>query len=130
MTSFGKRAGIKFLVLVALAISPKLAFAQMKLDGSVPVGRAGLVIIQQNAEPGSVGIVEFKFSAPGAAGGYALNFCIGPAANPCGTPLSYAVTVPAGQSRLAVVNAKVFEHDELVVTQGTGVPVPFSVAMQ
>lgn len=113
-----------------MAALPKMALAQITLDGTVPTGRAGLVIIQQNNEPGTVGIVEFKFSAPGSGGGYALNFCVGPTANPCGMPYSYVVNVPAGQSRLAVVNARAFEHNVLVVTQGTSVPVPFSVTMQ
>jgi hypothetical protein len=116
--------------LLAGTAIPGLARAEITLDGTVPVGRAGITIIQPNNELGSTGVVEFKFSAPGTGNGYALNFCIGPAANPCGTANAYVVTVPEGQSRLAIVNARLFERNELVVGQGTSVPVPFSVQMQ
>lgn len=52
-----------------------------------------------NKQPKSSGVLKFKFSAP-TAGAYAFNFCIGPAANPCGLPTSYVVVVLGSEERL------------------------------
>lgn len=59
-----------------------------------------------------------------------MNFCIGPASNPCGASSDYVVTVPGGQERLAVVEAGVFKKSVLVVTQGTASDLPFSVTIE
>lgn len=101
------------------------------LYGTIPATTppTPVVILEANGEDGPGGILKFKFSAP-QAGAYALNFCIGPAANPCGMPDSYVVTVPAGEERLAVIEAGIFRHNVLVVTQGTATPIPFAVTME
>jgi hypothetical protein len=120
-------AGVAALTLVSLIAQP--TFAAITLSGTVPVGRAGLVLIQANRQLKSSGVLKFKFSAP-TAGAYAFNFCIGPAANPCGLPTSYVVVVRGGEERLAVVDASVFVDNVLTVGQGTNNPLPFSVTIE
>jgi hypothetical protein len=99
------------------------------LNGTVPPSHTPLVIIQANGENGPGGLLKFKFSAP-QAGAYSMNFCIGPESNPCGTSSDYVVVVPAGQERLAVVDAGVFKTNVLVVGQGTADALPFSVTIE
>lgn len=120
-------AGTASLILVSLMAQS--AFAAITLNGTVPVGRAGLVLIQANKQPKTSGVLKFKFSAPNA-GAYAFNFCIGPAPNPCGLPTSYVVVVHGGEEKLAVVDASVFTNNVLVVAQGTNNPLPFSVTIE
>lgn len=120
-------AAIAVLSLVTLSIQD--AFASITLNGTVPTGQAGLVVIQANKQPKSSGVLKFKFSAP-TAGAYAFNFCIGPASNPCGLPTSYVVVVPGGEERLAVVDASFFINKVLTVSQGTNNPLPFSVTIE
>jgi hypothetical protein len=120
-------AGTVCLLLVSLMA--QAAFAAITLNGTVPTGRAGLVVIQANKQPKTSGVLKFKFSAPNA-GAYAFNFCIGPASNPCGLPTSYVVVVPGGEERLAVVDASVFTNNVLTVSQGTNTPLPFSVTIE
>jgi hypothetical protein len=100
------------------------------LNGTIPGSSPdGVVIIQANGENGPGGVLKFKFSAP-QAGAYAFNFCIGPASNPCGEASDYVVNVPAGQERLAVVEAGLFKKSILVVTQGTSDDLPFAVTIE
>jgi hypothetical protein len=99
------------------------------LNGTIPSSRNPLVIIEANGEAGPGGILKFKFSAP-QAGAYTMNFCIGPASNPCGTDSDYVVTVPGGQERLAVIEAGIFRNSILVVSQGTSETLPFSVTIE
>lgn len=120
-------AAIAVLSLVTLSIQD--AFASITLNGTVPTGQAGLVVIQANKQPKSSGVLKFKFSAP-TAGAYAFNFCIGPASNPCGLPTSYVVVVPGGEERLAVVDASFFINKVLTVSQGTNNPLPFAVTIE
>src|SRR5277367_2273813 len=94
------------------------------LNGTIPSGSTPMVVIEANGESGPGGILKFKFSAP-KAGAYGMNFCIGPASNPCGTASDYVVTVPGGQERLAVIEAGVFRNSVLVVSQGTSESLPF-----
>jgi hypothetical protein len=99
------------------------------LNGTIPSSRSPLVIIQANGEKGPGGILKFKFSAP-QAGAYTMNFCIGPASNPCGTLSDFVVTVPGGEERLAIVEAGVFRNNVLVVSQGTSEVLPFAVTVE
>ncbi len=117
------------LALAGWALAPAASFAAITIDGTVPVSRTGILLIQANHQPGATGVVKFKFTAP-QKGAYTLGFCIGPASNPCGMATSYVVQVQGGESQLAVVNANVFENNVLVVAQGTSTPVPFSVSME
>ena len=119
-------AGFVALTLVSLIAQP--AFASITLNGTVPVGQAGLVIIQANKQTKSTGVLKFLFSAP-TAGAYTLNFCIGPETNPCGTSTSYVVVVPGGEKGMAVVDASFFTNNVLTVSQGTNSPLPFSVTI-
>jgi hypothetical protein len=115
--------GVTLLVLIV-----QRAFAYLTLNGTVPAGGT-VVILQPHHQQGATGTVKFKFSAP-RPGGYAFNFCIGPAANPCGMPGAYVVVVPASEERLAVVPASMLANNVLVVGQGTKDPLPFSVQME
>ncbi len=100
------------------------------LNGTIPGSSSeGVVIIEANGEGGPSGILKFKFSAP-QAGAYGMAFCIGPASNPCGEASDYVVIVPAGQERLAVVEAGVFKKNVLVVTQPTSEDLPFAVTIE
>jgi len=121
-------AAITGLFLSILSVQ-QTAFAAITLTGTVPTTRAGIVIIQANKQPKVSGVLKFKFSAP-TAGAYSLNFCIGPAANPCGTRNSYVVVVPGGEERLAVVDASFFAGNVLIVSQGTSSPLPFAVTIE
>jgi hypothetical protein len=126
---------VRVLLLTAIAITLSVlivqrAFAYLTLNGTVPAGGT-VVILQAHHQPGATGTLKFKFSAPAPRpGGYAFNFCIGPATNPCGVPNAYVVVVPASEERLAVVPASVFANNVLVVSQGTKDPLPFSVEME
>src|SRR5208283_569428 len=104
----------------------------ISLSGMVAVGKAGLVIVQEHKLSGTIGTLKFKFSAPASNAGvkYALNFCIGPAKNPCGSRTSYVVVVPEGEERIGVVPASIFRNNVPVVTQGTKVPVPFAATIE
>lgn len=126
----GIRAWLVTAAVLSLAtLSVQYAFASITLNGTVPTGQAGFVVIQANKQPKSSGVLKFKFSAP-TAGAYTFNFCIGPASNPCGLPTSYVVVVPGGEERLAVVDASFFVNKVLTVSQGTNSPLPFSVTIE
>lgn len=132
------KAGLKACVAISVALAlltlciPE-ARAYITLNGMVPVGRNGIVILQAHKLSGATtDTLKFKFTAPtfNAGVAYALSFCIGPASNPCGLPTSYVVQVPGGEERLAVVPASVFANNVLVVGQGTARPVPYSVTIE
>jgi len=123
---------LKIVLAIALVLSVVIvreAFAAITLTGTIPTGQRTVVIIPANGQTGARGTLKFLFSAP-TAGAYSLSFCIGPAANPCGTPGAYIVNVPGGQQRLAVVDASFFVDKVLVVGQGTSVALPFSVTVE
>lgn len=116
-------------VLFASTAAP--AFAAITMQGNVPTGRAGLVIIPVNKQLKGTGVLKFKFSAPAPKpGGYALSFCVGPASNPCGMANSFVVNVPASEERIVLIDASVFATNVLTVGQGTSTPVPFAVEIE
>ncbi len=123
---FSKFFAVLFLLVAVVAQN---ACASIELKGSLPGGTKSLVIIKPHGQRGLTGMLKFKFSAPGS-GAYALNFCIGPESNPCGLPTSYVVTVPAGEERLAVVDARMLMSNVLVVGQGTTSVVPYAVTIE
>ncbi len=107
------------------------------LTGTIPATKppTQVVILEANPHIESGGCpLKFKFSAPlpdnEAPVPYALDFCFGPAASPCGPHTVFAVNVPGGQERLAVVDAGIFKDNVLAVSQGTKVPIPFAVTME
>lgn len=132
MNNATKTFSIIAVGLVLLAILAQEAFAAITLSGMVPVSKAGIVILQANKMSATTDTLKFKFSAPAFNAGvaYSLDFCIGPASNPCGSPTSYLVVVPDGQEQLAVVPASIFTGNVLTVSQGTKVPVPFAVTIE
>jgi hypothetical protein len=96
------------------------------LSGTIPPGGKAVVIDLHKLSEGNI---TFKFSAPPVSAGvpYKVSFCIGPKDNPCGAPLSHDTEVPAGESRTLTTDALVFSCNELVVGQGTGVTVPYTI---
>ncbi len=74
-------------------------------------------------------LVRLTMSAPPVNAGvpYALTYCIGPAANPCGFSNDWTVEVPAGQTVVRTVPASLFTNKVFVVGQGTKKPVPYKV---
>ena len=110
-------------------IPVKDAFASITLNGTIPPGQNPVVVIPPNNQPAATGTLKFKFSVP-QAGPYAMNFCIGATDNPCGTSDSYVVVVPAGEERLAIVDASFFTNKVLVVSQGTATALPYVVTVE
>jgi hypothetical protein len=124
------KAAVLATVVVAGTGVP-LAWAQLAVNGTIPPGGVPVVVIQATRQRTPSHLLRFKFSAPAPQpGGYAVAFCIGPAANPCGLSTSYVVQVPAGEERLAVIDSNVFTNNVLVAGQGTSVSVPFAVVME
>lgn len=121
------------VALAQLTVCVRQARAYITLNGMVPVGKNGVVILQAHKLSGTTtDTLKFKFTAPtfNAGVNYALSFCIGPSNNPCGLPTSYVVNVPGGEERLAVVPSSVFANNVLTVGQGTTRPVPYSVTIE
>jgi hypothetical protein len=129
MKTAGKFVATALVALATASLMIQPAFAAITLNGTVPLGQQGLVIIQANKQVKAAGVLKFKFSAP-QPGAYAFNFCIGPVSNPCGLPTSYVVVVNGGEERLAVVDASFFTNKVLTVSQGTNTPLPFSVTIE
>lgn len=104
------------------------------ITGTIPPRKPPkpIVLIQADPMSGPGGPRTFKFSAPLSPSPvhYALTFCVGPAANPCGLPTSQTVNVPAGQQKVEVINTDLFKNNVLVVGQGTKVPVAFAVTIE
>jgi hypothetical protein len=74
-------------------------------------------------------LVRLTMSAPPVNAGvsYALTYCIGPVANPCGLPGEWTVEVSAGQTVVRTVPASAFTNKVFVVGQGTKKAVPYKV---
>jgi hypothetical protein len=104
--------------------APALAYT---ISGTIPAGARSVAIKLHRPIP--PGFVKLTLNAPPKNAGvaYALDFCIGPAANPCGLPTDRVVNVPEGQTRVEVVPSAIFSGNVFVVGQGTRVPVPYSV---
>lgn len=132
------KTSVKALIAATIALAlltwcVPAARAYITMNGIVPVSKSGIVILQAHKLGGATSdTLKFKFTAPSFNAGvpYALNFCIGPATNPCASPNSYVVNVPGGEERLGVVPASAFANNVLVVTQGTTRPVPYSVTVE
>lgn len=75
------------------------------------------------------GLMKITMKAPPVHAGvdYALSYCIGPAANPCGSTDSWSVQVPRGQTVYITVPSSRFTGKVFVVGQGTSRPVPYFV---
>jgi hypothetical protein len=82
-------------------------------------------------KPIPAGFVQLTLSAPPRNAGvpYTLDFCIGPAANPCALPSSQVFTVFPGQPLVVLVQWYAFSGNVFAVTQGTTVVVPYSVTV-
>lgn len=102
------------------------------IPSTTPPTQVVILVANPNIGPGCP--LKFKFSAPlpdnEAPVPYALDFCFGPADSPCGPHSSFAVNVPGGQERLAVVDAGILKTNVLAVSQGTKIPIPFAVTIE
>ena len=116
------------LVLVCLMMNSVPSFATLTMSGTLTGGQTLLIIQPNNSTNAATGVLKFKFSAP-TAGAYSLGFCIGPVANPCGSA-AYFVSVQGGHTQLAVVNASIFNGNELVIENPTSSSVGYSVSME
>lgn len=117
--------------LLWLGLAPSPAQASITLRGTVPASRTPTVILPATGATALHGVVKFLFTAP-TAGAYALSFCIGPAANPCGfaPPTSTVVNVPGGDQKLLLIDASLLTSNVLVVGQGTTTPLPYTVTIE
>ena len=107
----------------------------LTLKGMIPrVGQPVVVIANYHFATAPSDSIRFLFSAPlfNAGVNYSVSFCVGPPppANTCGAGSVYTQDVNSGQSVLAVVPAAAFKDNVLLVGQGTGVPVPYSVTIE
>ncbi|HXQ14364.1 MAG TPA: hypothetical protein VN814_07060 [Caulobacteraceae bacterium] len=111
-------------VLASALSAPAFAYT---INGVIPPGATPVVI--HLPRPSRPILLRFTFIAPRKNAGvrYALNFCVGLAANPCGQPTSRVINVPEGQSRNTTFDSNIFNTRILVVGQGTRVAVPYSV---
>jgi hypothetical protein len=122
------KVAIKAMLLAAAACSCSTqAFASYTISGTIPAGGA-VVIHLRKPLPASI-IMTLSVTRVNAHTPYAVDFCIGPAANPCGLPTDLVVTVPAGQTSpyIFIDNPSILRHQIITVGQGTKVPVPYSV---
>ncbi len=129
MQRWGK---VLFVLLLLATISAPLvqkAFASLTLNATLPPGTKPTVVVRQSTLTGASGTLKFLFTVP-KAGNYAVDFCIGPATNPCGLATSYVVQVMGGGQGFAIVDASVFNNNVLVAVQGTNTPIPISVTLE
>jgi hypothetical protein len=123
---------MKFAIKILVAAAAACAFAApasaYTLAGVIPPSSPPKPVTLNLHQPIPKGLILFIFYAPPVNAGvaYAIDFCIGPAFNPCGLPTSTVVTVPKGQSRHLIVDSSVFAHI-FVAGQGTFKPVPYVV---
>ena len=71
-------------------------------------------------------LVRLTMSAPAVNAGvsYALTYCIGPAANPCGLPGEWTADVPAGQTVVRTVPASAFTNKVFASAKAPKNPCP------
>ena len=122
------RMGARLLVAVlGLSMTPTAGMATQTLSGVLPPGRVTKVLTFRR--PLLPQPMHFQFTAPpvNAGVGYALTFCIGAPANPCGLPSDITVDVLKGQTKSATFNSSLFARRVFVVGQGTRVSVPYLV---
>jgi hypothetical protein len=94
--------------------------------GTIPPGHTVVIPLHRPIKPG---FMKLSLTAPPKNAGtpYALDFCIGPAANPCGLLTDRDFSVSKGQTRIEAVDAAVFRTNVFVVVQGTRIALPYVV---
>jgi hypothetical protein len=124
------KVAIKAMLLAGAVCTCSTQVFAYTIHGTIPPGGKPVVIHLHKPLP--PGFIRFSFYAPpvNAHVPYAILFCIGPPANPCGLPTDYTVEVPAGQTRIGFVNSGMLRTHIFVVGQGTRVPVPYSVTVE
>jgi hypothetical protein len=116
-------------VVASTLVAP--AFAAQVIRGVIAPGRTPVELnVKLPARPGPM---TLRFAAPRPSVNpdvrYALNFCIGPRANPCGSPSAKVINVTEGGQKAATFSSRIFATNILVVSQGTRVPVPYAVSI-
>ena len=123
------KTAIKAIVAAAALCAFAAPASAYTLAGVIPPSSPPKPVTLHLHQPIPKGLILFIFYAPPVNAGvaYAIDFCIGPAFNPCGLPTSTVVTVPRGQTRILVVESNIFAHNIFVASQGTKKPVPYVV---
>lgn len=124
---------MKAAVTIAIAGAALCALATQAsaytLRGYIPPGRKPVVIHLHRPLP--PGMITLILSAPKVNAGvpYAIDYCIGPASNPCGLPGDWTANVPEGQTVTRIVPSSLFGGKVFVVGQGTRRPVLYEVTV-
>jgi hypothetical protein len=118
-----------FAATAMICALPATAMATQTIRGVLPPGHRSVILAVK--KPSLVQPLNFRFYAPPVNAGvdYALDFCIGPRANPCGLPGDIVVNVPMGQTRLGTYSSGLFVTNVLTVGQGTRSSVPYLVTI-
>jgi hypothetical protein len=118
---------VKVMTIAAAAAALSAQAHAYTISGVVPPGRTPVTIDLR--KPLQHGNITFNFMAGKVDAGvpYDVSFCIGPESNPCGSVLSQAFEVPAGESKTFTIDALVFSCNVLVVGQGTRVRIPYKI---
>jgi hypothetical protein len=109
-------------------VAPASAYT---INGTIPAHSPPQSVVINLHRPIKPGFMKFTISAPkhNAGVAYSHAYCIGPAANPCGSVGSRVVTVPEGETRDVIVPSSIFLTAIFVVGQGTKVTVPYAVTV-
>jgi hypothetical protein len=132
-----KRLGVILAGCIALGAF-KTALAEETITGNVGGGEPSVTVIPANALhlPMSFsGLLRFKLRAVStdaqAHVPYVMNFCVGPASNPCGLSTSIIYAVPGGTAVLVLLDASAFDHDNVMtVSVGTAATVEFEIDLE
>jgi hypothetical protein len=134
-----KRMYLRAVLVGCIAIGAiGTALAQETITGNVGGGEASVTVIPANALnlPMSFsGLLKFKLRAVStnaqAHVPYAMNFCVGPASNPCGLSTSIVYTVPGGTAVFVLLNASAFDHGNVMsVSVGTAATVEYEIDLE
>src|SRR5579862_2402363 len=93
------------------------------INGTIPPHSPPKPVLINLPKPLPPGILKLTFTAPPVNAGvrYVITLCIGPAAHPCGLPLS----VLEGQQAVVPIDSNLMATSVISVAQGTRVAVPY-----
>jgi hypothetical protein len=117
---------IKAIVFGIVACAIAAPASAYTLSGMIPPGGRVTLRLLKPLPPGAI---KLTMSAPPVNAGvpYAITYCIGSAANPCGLPSDLTFEVGAGKTIVRSVPSHLFTTNMFVVGQGTKKPVPYKV---
>jgi hypothetical protein len=116
----------------------KVALAEETITGNVGGDTPQVTVIPANVLnlPMSFsGLLRFKLRAVSTSAQahtpYTMNFCVGPASNPCGLSTSIVYTVPGDTAVFALLNASAFDHGNVMtVSVGTAATVGYEISLE